>query len=95
MSKTHIDIRIDMNRFGHLEIDPVSERLTRKWRKIAREGKPWHGDDCLVYVKSEDNIESALENLVPKRKRGDVWSWGVRVRVPLGRWEHYVAAYNP
>jgi hypothetical protein len=69
-------VRIEQNRFGHLEIDVVGKRLARRIRRQQQEQGASTDDDSAIYVQDEGEADAIL-GVVPRRKARDVregWS---------------------
>lgn len=73
-------VLIESNRFGHLEVEPASARVARRFRRLMAD--PPRGNDCLLYLQSEQSIADFLAHL-PRAKARDIRAgYTVRVRIP-------------
>jgi hypothetical protein len=78
---------VEQNRFGHVEIEPKSDKAGRRLRKLM-DAPPLSGE-ALLYLQSEDNIGDFLAHLPPSKAKDVRAGWRVLVRIPEG----HIAAY--
>jgi hypothetical protein len=75
-------VSIEMNRFGHLELDPVSASYADKIRRWQKEQGISHArGDSAAYVQEEGDIGATLDELPPGKRRDVEQGWTVRVRM--------------
>jgi len=70
-------VSIEQNRFGHITISPVSDRIRRKYARYLRKFN--HNDNGTVYMQVDTDIET-LE-LTPSQRRNVEHGWTIRVRM--------------
>ena len=69
-------VRIEQNRFGHLEIDVVGKRLSARIRRQQQEQGASTDDDSALYVQVDFEVNAILDT-VPRRKAREIragWS---------------------
>jgi hypothetical protein len=75
-------VSIEMNRFGHLELDPVGASYADKVRRWQKEQGISRGrQDSAAYLQDEGDIGSTLDELPPGKRRDVEEGWTVRVRM--------------
>lgn len=66
-------IRIEENRFGHLEVEPVNVVTSVQLRKELNAGRPKGSKlplkDSLCYLQCDTEINSFLESLSPRARQ--------------------------
>lgn len=74
-------VTVEQNRFGHLEIDPVSVRVKRYLiRDVLPAGQ--RDDESLMYIQEDYNVDEFVKTNVPKRHwRSLRDGWPVTIRV--------------
>ena len=66
----------EYNRFGHLEVEPVSDRVRRY---LKRASEPY-GDGTL-YLQTDTDIAAFLDNVAPSVRRDLEGGWPVRCKI--------------
>ncbi len=74
---------VSMDRFGNVEIDPVSERLARRARRhlIDAGARPARSRDSLVYLQGDAGAEFLDTDIPPRAAREVREGCTVRCRV--------------
>lgn len=78
-------VSISQTRFGHLTVNPVNERRTRRYVNYLRT----HGDpraDGTLYLQTDSDIDSLLESIGPANAADVRNGWTVRIR--MDEWEY-------
>lgn len=82
-------IQVSMNRFGHLELSPVSERWARKFVRYLKRWEP--NADGDVYIQEDYNVEAFLEeNLSPSQQKDIRSGWSVTIRMDPWVYGHHL-----
>lgn len=80
-------IRLQLNRFGHIELTFVNARILRRvLRTVVRNGGPGASS---AYIQSEQDIEELLGSLPPRKSLDLRTGWDVKVRMDAWEAAHY------